>query len=53
VDALQMCDAASHGASVQAVEHKRVEPPPDAYVMRDGSPIRYTDHIPMKRSAWI
>lgn len=53
VDALQMCDAVSHGAPMGAVEHKKAEPPQDAYVMRDGSPIRYTDHIPRRRSAWI
>jgi hypothetical protein len=53
VDALQMCDSVSHGASVASVEHKKAEPPSSAYVMRDGSPIRYTDYIPSKRSAWI
>ncbi len=53
VDTLEMCYAHSHGASIERVEHKKQVMPPDAFVMRDGSPIRYTEQLPVQVNAWI
>lgn len=52
IDMVQMCHAHSHGASIERVEHKKPEVPVDAFMMRDGSPIRYTDRLPVRRNAW-
>jgi len=53
VDALEMCFSHSRGAHLEEVKVKRETPPIGAYLMRDGEPIRYTDRLPRKRSAWI
>lgn len=48
MDMVQMCDAASHGASIETVKVKERKVPMDAFVMRDGSPIRYTTQLPQE-----
>lgn len=53
VDTLEMCFVHSHGASLDTVQVKKSEVPVDAFLMRDGSEIKYTNQLPMKWSAWI
>lgn len=53
VDTEEMCYVHSHGASLDTVKVERKEVPADAFVMWDGSPIRYTAQLPVKRNAWI
>lgn len=53
VDTEEMCYAHSHGAALDMVKVEKKEMPVDAYTMRDGSRIRYTEELPTTVNAWI